>query len=295
MREIEILKETAQKLFMDSTDESKNFQTWFSNIDNEYSSFKQFLKKNAPRHFRKNFNELPKIACIAIRSGMITRTQEEVLDPNFLTQKTLALCHLLTKLVDDSHNGRDNSPVDLYERNICQVLATSAINTSLNGGPPKKIHKEIEKVMKVGYTIAVSYRLLRLSGKHISQYASPTSATGINPTLVAQHKNKINHLLSANETILNAGYAYVPSDGPTGDGELFLTNQRIIYLYDKDFDKDPVIIDWIWITSVEVKPTTLAPASQEICFTVETHATQGTFCALIGNTFAAEINNLLEK
>jgi hypothetical protein len=168
---------------------------------------------------------------------------------------------------------------------VSTVLA--AVNSFSEYGPV-----EADETLLIGLQMAKELIQFAQSSDSLEpiKYASKS---GTSPHLAERYASIAARQLNVGEVILNAGASYVPAHGSTGDGTLLLTDQRVIFIFDEDFNKDPLIFKREHIKKFEFLPTTAVPMSEEfhLEFTKEGQLERVTF--YVGRFFAAEIRLLL--
>jgi len=115
-----------------------------------------------------------------------------------------------------------------------------------------------------------------------------------NPGALNVHKHAIESVLKGDEVAINAGASYMLNQGNYGDGTLVATNQRLIFVFEQDFNKQPFPIEFQNIASKFFAETSVVPISKEMTI----HFNENGFIReakfIVGNYFSVELTNLFQ-
>jgi len=155
-------------------------------------------------------------------------------------------------------------------------------------------NERITALLEISFTIIIGMKWFpSWSKEHEESISNRLSFS--NPGALNVHKHAIAGLLHGNEVALNAGASYMLNQGNYGDGTLVATNQRLIFVFEQDFNKPAFSIEFQNISSHLFAETSVVPISKEMTI----HFNENRFIReakfIVGNFFSVELTNLFQS
>jgi hypothetical protein len=229
------------------------------------------------------------------RMSQIESLCDEILEVmrSFNRRQMRSSREFFTTWIDTSMNEIFQSgTIDLNSHPFKRCLSSSTAHAAIHA---LKYFGVTEARESLRYGLRVFESLLRFAELASEIDPSKSAAThGTNDVLVNRYRDVVETYLLQGEQILNAGASYIPAHGATGDGTLVVTDRRLLFVFDEDFRKPPLIILRQGIRSTEFNPTNVVPISKEMTvFYYESNQAK-MVSMFVGKFFAAEIQQLLK-
>jgi hypothetical protein len=277
----------------------------------------------------RSFNPNNELASILIKSGFLDKALLEHLSsiirtcgPSGLlfktdwpTAQTIRVHKACIELVDkwfpgstkDSINSTLNFSNDLKQsiQELTEVLGLTKLEHpyetpiilstgDLLSQKADSLNKEqIIALLEIGLTIIIGMKWFPGWSEENKESIS-NRLSFLNLGALNVHKHAIESVLKSNEVALNAGTSYMLNQGNYGDGTLVATNQRLIFVFEQDFNKQPFPIEFQNIASHLFTETSVVPISKEMTI----HFNENGFIReakfIVGNYFSVELTNLFQ-
>jgi hypothetical protein len=152
----------------------------------------------------------------------------------------------------------------------------------------------ILEIVETGLTFVVSQRWAPffLAESHES-FEEQLSFANVGSLQV--HADVISRVTNDDEVPLNAGVSYMLNQGASGDGTLIVTNRRLVFSFDEDYQKEPQSIFLQSVRSFSMVETSVVPMSKELTIEVGDREQVQSVSFYVGDYFSIELTKLFRK
>jgi hypothetical protein len=140
--------------------------------------------------------------------------------------------------------------------------------------------------------IRLAYLVVFVERRRQVSFTTQGPASGVNQRLVELRRATYGHMLQSGEMPINVGESFLLDGTSNADGLLVVTDQRLMFIFDEDYERDSLFVDNSDLVAVDFLPTDAVPMSEVLLVRFRQGTNDRVIQMFVGHRFADELRQV---